>query len=156
VESGYALPVMSALSCHLCAFAFVPSHSTCWFNASTVLDMLELFRLHFFQEKWASVVVKMLLEGISFVTRTAHLSKAFAFFLLSFGQLHLVQHPKIAQTSSWIFPSVEFAKLLAIGCSGEEIVQEPGLFSGTGPVIAGIQSDEVLREIFCGGVRSAG
>src|SRR5712692_1421830 len=71
---------MSALSCHLCAFAFVPSHSTCWFNASTVLDMPELFRLHFFQEKWASVVVKMLLEGISFVTRTAHLSKAFAFF----------------------------------------------------------------------------
>jgi hypothetical protein len=56
---------MSAVSCHLCAFAFVPSHSTCWFSASTVLDRLECFRSHFFQEKWASVVVNILLEGIT-------------------------------------------------------------------------------------------
>jgi hypothetical protein len=54
---------MSAVSCHLCAF--VPSHSTCWVNASTVLDMLEFFRSHFFQEQWASVVVRILLEDIT-------------------------------------------------------------------------------------------
>ena len=56
---------MTALNCRLCAFAFVPSHSPCWFSASTVLDMLESFRSYCFQEKWASVVVNMLLEGIT-------------------------------------------------------------------------------------------
>jgi hypothetical protein len=56
---------MSAVSCHLCAFAFVPSHSTCWFSTSTVLDLLEFFRSHFFQENWASVVVNILLQGIT-------------------------------------------------------------------------------------------
>ena len=53
------------VSRHLCAFAFVPSHSTCWFSTSTVLDRLEFFRSHFFQEKWASVVVNMPLEDIT-------------------------------------------------------------------------------------------
>jgi hypothetical protein len=56
---------MTAVSRHLCAFAFVPSHSTCWFSISTVLDMLEFFRSHFFQENWASVVVNILLQGIT-------------------------------------------------------------------------------------------
>ena len=56
---------MAAVSCHLCACAFVPSYSTCWFNASPVLDMLEFFRSHSFQEKRASRVVNMLLEGIT-------------------------------------------------------------------------------------------
>jgi hypothetical protein len=32
---------------------------------STVLDMLEFFRSHFFQENWASVVVNILLQGIT-------------------------------------------------------------------------------------------
>jgi hypothetical protein len=56
---------MTAVSRHLGAFAFVPSHSTCWFSTSTVLDMLEFFRSHFFQENWASVVVNILLQGIT-------------------------------------------------------------------------------------------
>jgi hypothetical protein len=56
---------MTAVSRHLGAFAFVPSHSTCWFSTSTVLDILEFFRSHFFQEKWASVVVNRLLENIT-------------------------------------------------------------------------------------------
>jgi len=56
---------MAAVSCHLCACAFVPSYSTCWFNASPVLDILEFFRPYSFQEKWASGVVNMLLEGIT-------------------------------------------------------------------------------------------
>ena len=59
------LPVMAAVRCHHCAFAFVPSYSTCWFNVSPVLDMLEFFRSHSCQEKWASGVVNMLLEGIT-------------------------------------------------------------------------------------------
>jgi hypothetical protein len=54
---------MTAVRCHLCAF--VPSHATYWSNASTVLDMLEFFRSHFFQEKRTSVVVNRLLEGIT-------------------------------------------------------------------------------------------
>jgi hypothetical protein len=56
---------MSAVSCHLCAFAFVQSHSTCWFSASTVLDRPEFFRSHFFQKKWAAVVVHIRLEDIT-------------------------------------------------------------------------------------------
>jgi hypothetical protein len=56
---------MTVVSRHRCAFAFVQSHSTCWFSASTVLDMLEFFRSHFFQENWASVVVNILLQGIT-------------------------------------------------------------------------------------------
>jgi hypothetical protein len=56
---------MSAVSCHRCTFAFVPSQATCWFDASPVLDRLECFRSHFLQEKWASGVVHMLLEGIT-------------------------------------------------------------------------------------------
>lgn len=57
---------MSAVSYPLCALAFIPSHSTCWFNASPVLGMLEFFRSDCFQEKCASAeVVNMLLEGIT-------------------------------------------------------------------------------------------